>query len=329
MNQIAQRNSINPPREYSPSQLDLIRRTVAKDTNPEEFDMFVEICRRQQLDPFRRQIYAFVFNKEKPAKRQFVTVTGIDGYRAIAKRTGKYRPAEKEPEFDIDESLIDPETNPFGLVKAVVTIFQYGPDGNWHPVIGTARWNEYAPLDYTEFEWVDTGETYEDSGKPKKQRRPKQGAKKVLSKDNWKTMGHSMLAKCAEAQALRKGWPEETGGIYTQEELTKVEVDMTATEEVEKYNEEERMKKVGAKSSVPLIFDYMVGIEFVPDGQVADRILEHVKKFESSSEIDMWKQGNRAGLQMFWAKNKSEALQVKAEIEKIQASKPQFINEPS
>lgn len=329
MNQLAHRTNINAPREYTPSQLDLIRRTVAKDTSPEEFDMFVEICRRQQLDPFRRQIYAFVFNKDKPAKRQFVTVTGIDGYRAIAKRTGKYRPADREPEFDVDKSLIDPDTNPFGLVKAVVTIFQFGPDGVWYPVVGIARWNEYAPLEFNDYEYVETGEVYEDTGKPKKVRRPKKDAKKVLTKDNWKTMGHSMLAKCAEAQALRKGWPEETGGIYTEDEISKVSFDMTASEEVDKFNEEERMKKVGAVSGIPFIFDYMKGIEIVPDGQIADRILAHLREMETSSEIEMWKQGNRQGLNMYWAKMKSEALQVKAEVEKLQAEKPQFINEPT
>lgn len=324
MNNIVTRNHANAPRAYSPAQLDLIRRTVAKDTNAEEFDMFVEICKRQQLDPFRRQIYAFVFNKDKPAKRQFVTVTGIDGYRAIANRAGNYMPADKEPEFDYCEK--DPNSNPEGLVKAVVIIYKFAPDGSRHPVVGTARWSEVCPMEFDAYEWIETGEKYEN-GKDKKVRRPKAGAKMVISKDNWKTMGHTMLAKCAEAQALRKGWPEETGGIYVSEELSRVEQDLTATEEVEKFNEEERLRKIGANNATPFIFDYSVGIEFVPNGQIADRVLGFLRDKETRTEIELWMDGNLQGLQAYWARNKSEALEVKGKIEQLKTEKPQFIHE--
>lgn len=310
MNQLAQKQgtSLIAPRDYNRSQLQLIKRTVAKDTTDDEFNMFIEICKRQGLDPFRRQIYAFVFNKDKADKRQFVTVTGIDGYRAIAKRTGTYRASDSEAEIEYDESKVDPKLNPKGIVKATVIVYQFGPDRQWYPVVGSARWEEFAPI-------IDEWEN-----------RQKTGGKK-LGKENWVTMPHVMIAKCAEAQALRKGWPEEFSGLYTFDEMDRSIIDMTAAEEIAAFEEEERMTKVGANESAPFVFNFMEGVEFVPYGKIADRVLAHIKSLETASEIGMWREANRAGLQQFWAKRKSEALDVKAEIEKVMQSKPKFNDE--
>ncbi|PZQ44297.1 MAG: phage recombination protein Bet [Micavibrio aeruginosavorus] len=314
--------TVSDPRAYNKSQLQLIKNTVARDCNDDEFDMFMEICRRQGLDPFRRQIYAFVFGKNDDSKRRFATVTGIDGYRAIAKRTGTYRPSEDEPEIEYDEKLICPLSNPKGIVKATVIVYQFGPDRQWYPVKGVARWEEFAPLEDAEFDWVPTGELKPD-GKPK-HKKVNKGGKRKLAKDNWANMPHVMIAKCAEAQALRKGWPEEFGGIYTQDEMDHVIIDMTASEEVRQYEEDERMRKIGATSSVPLVFNFMEGIEFIPFGQVADRVLEHVRSLETSTEIQMWQEANTKGLQMFWARHKSDALELKKAIESLIETKPQF-----
>ena len=39
-------------------QIDIMRRTVAKDTSPEEFAFFLEVCKYRGLNPFNREIYA-------------------------------------------------------------------------------------------------------------------------------------------------------------------------------------------------------------------------------------------------------------------------------
>ena len=75
--------------------LALIRKTVAKDCLPTEFDWFIEICKGFGLDPLRRQIYAFVFHAGDAKKRQLIPVVSIGGLRAIAERTGNYRPDDK------------------------------------------------------------------------------------------------------------------------------------------------------------------------------------------------------------------------------------------
>lgn len=312
------------PRDYAPAQLQLIKRTVAKDCNDDEFNMFIEICKRQGLDPFRRQIYAFVFNKDKPEKRQFVTVTGIDGYRAIAKRTGSYRPAEAEPVIEYDETKIDPGSNPKGIVKATVTVYQYGPDRQWYPVVGVARWEEFAPID-SEYDLVDKGETWPDGNK-KKTRVP--NGKKKLAKENWQTMPHVMISKCAEAQALRKGWPEEFGGLYTFDEMDRVIIDMTAAEEIRQFEQEERIKKVGGFNSYPLILEPRDGLQMIEAGKMADTIIAYVKTLPTSTEVNLWLDQNRQGMNQYWARQKAEALEVKSSVEKIAASKPAPIEQP-
>ena len=45
------------PALFEGKQLDLIRRTVASDTTPAEFEQFIHICRAVNLDPLRRQIF--------------------------------------------------------------------------------------------------------------------------------------------------------------------------------------------------------------------------------------------------------------------------------
>ena len=76
--------------EFSGQQLALMQKTVAKDCNTGEFDLFIHMARAYGLNPFRREIYAIVTNKDKPDKRQLVVVTGIDGLRRKAAEAGDY-----------------------------------------------------------------------------------------------------------------------------------------------------------------------------------------------------------------------------------------------
>ncbi len=69
---------------FSDEQLALIRNTVAKGTTPDQFRLFIEVCRYHGLNPFARQIYAVV------RSGQMVIQTSIDGYRLLAERSGKY-----------------------------------------------------------------------------------------------------------------------------------------------------------------------------------------------------------------------------------------------
>ena len=137
---------------YNDRDLALIRRTVASDTNNDEFNLFIHITRHLGLDPLRKQIYAFVFSKDDPKKRRMSVIVGIDGLRTIAARAGDYRPDEDEPEYEVDIEQKG-ETNPLGLVKATVRVWKHAY-GNWHRITGSAYWNEIAPIK-EEWAWSD------------------------------------------------------------------------------------------------------------------------------------------------------------------------------
>lgn len=307
-------------RDYSSRQLALIQRTVAADCNKDEFDLFVEVSRRVGLDPFRRQIYAAVYNKDKPDKRKMSIITGIDGFRAVAGRNRDYRPDENEPVFTIDADTKGP-ANPAGLVKVVVRCFKYGPDEQWHPIAGVAYWHEFAPVKETgpdsNYEWIDTGEVWPDSGKPKKRKQLKAGATAVPAVDGkWATMPHVMLAKCAEAQALRRGWPEDLSGVYAPEEMARAEVvDLTASEAVEQFEATERRKLVGSSGAIAFMWEAGAPLEMVPVGKLADRCLAFIAKAESPTQLEAWRDTNRVGLQSFWAESKGDAHAVKKALE--------------
>lgn len=306
MNQVTTLRAQTPERarDFNASQLALIRKTVAKDCNADEFDLFVEVSRRVGLDPFRRQIYALVTSKDNPDKRKMVIITGIDGFRAVAQRNGDYRPGEKPPHYEIDD-MSRSDINPAGLVSATVTAFKRDERGDWYPVTGIAYWEEFAAVE-EEWAWSE-----DEQGK----RRRKPTGKKTL-RDTWKKMPRIMLAKCAESQALRKGWPEDLSGVYGEEEMDRsLAAEASATAVVEAHEEERRLQLVHAKDTVPLLFAITEGITFMPVGQVVDKVGAFLRENDRPEAIEMWQQQNKAGLQQFWALNKTDALEVKRQIE--------------
>lgn len=315
MNNIVAMKPQGSVRDYTPTQLGLMKRTVAKDCDANEFDLYMEVARRVGLDPFRKQIYAIVTNKGKKDKRQLVIVTGIDGYRAVANRSGRYRPDEDEPEIHYSDALKDPASNPLGIEKAVARVFKQDQDGQWHPIKAAAYWDEFAPL-IENGRMKDSGEVWEDSGRPKMEFVGDGTFRLDPRKSNWIKMGRVMISKCAEAQALRKGWPEDLSGVYVQEEVDQQMIDVTPSEAIAREEEERRLAMVNAKGATAFQFAAGDPLEYVPHGQIADRIMAFLNDAESPTQVDVWRRVNANALREFWAKNKADALEIKAAIER-------------
>lgn len=289
--------------DLSPRQIALVQQTVAKDCNPDEFNLFMEAARSYGLDPFRKQIMPLVFGKNArdPSKRRMSIVVSRDGLRVIAQRCGNYRPASDKAEWEVDPSLIGP-TNPKGLISCTVYLWQQDNTGAWFKVKGEAEWDEFAPVAE---EWADDG-----TGN----RRPT--GKKVLdASGNWAKMPKVMLEKCAEAQALRAGWPDQFGSIYAEEEMDRAKaIDLTATEIVEHEREEQRLKAIGGADAITVTWGDGWALENLPLGQFADRAAEFIRDSDAQT-VSRWQQANKAGLQQFWARSPADAHELKKLIE--------------
>lgn len=177
------------PEDWNPQQIELIKNTVAKGASDMELALFLQICKRAGLDPFTKQIHFIkrrTWNKDTQAFEEVGSIqTGIDGYRAIAARTGAYAGE--------DDAIFDSETEEHPI-KATVTVYRL-INGERVAFTATARWKEYAPL------YID-----------------KNGSEKLSGV--WNKMPYAQLAKCAASLALRKGFPNDLSGIYTTEEMT-------------------------------------------------------------------------------------------------------------
>ena len=173
--------------------LDLVQKTVAPGLSPENFALFCHVARVRHLDPLQRQIHAVMrktWNKDLNGGRggytESMTIqTGIDGYRAIANRTKLYMPSEKQAVIE------DAGTE---NMRITMHVKKYHPEsGSWHEFSATAWYREFV-------------QTRKDGDK-------------IVPNAMWEKMPVNQLTKCAEALALRKGWPEELGGIYVDEEM--------------------------------------------------------------------------------------------------------------
>jgi phage recombination protein Bet len=292
--------------DFSGPQLTLIKNTVARDTNSLEFDHFMTVARMAGLNPFTKQIYAVVYHKDDSKKRKMEIITGINGLRAIAARSRRYRPADKPTAFDMDETLRGP-LNPLGLVTAFVTIYMKDADNSdWFPVSGEAEWLEYAPIK-DEWAWSD-----------EQRKKMPTGRLTLDASGKWAQMPKNMLAKCAEAQALRRAFPEDLSGIYAFEEMDQASrnvVELLPSEVIVKSAEDDRLAMVGAKGAIMFQITPASSIEPIPFGQVFDTVAAAVREFETVSAIRWFAGINKAPLQEFWGKDKGAAHELKKLIE--------------
>ena len=104
---------------YSKEQINTIRNTVAKGANDYELQMFLELARQYNLDPFKKEIWCFkkakkVYNpatkKDEYDYKNAVTIimTSRDGYMKIAKQDPDFLGFQSHPVHEKDNFIFDP-----------------------------------------------------------------------------------------------------------------------------------------------------------------------------------------------------------------------------
>lgn len=176
---------------WNAEQTNVIKTLICPGASDAELSLFAQVCKSTGLNPFARQIYGIMRWDGRQQREVLSIQTSIDGFRLAAQRSGEYA-GQVGPEWcaadgvwrDVWLSADPPAAARVGVVRK----------GWAQPTYAVATWAEYC-----------------------------QRGKGDVPSPMWKRMPAVMLAKCAEALALRKCFPAELSGLYSRDEMAQAD----------------------------------------------------------------------------------------------------------
>jgi phage recombination protein Bet len=179
---------------------DLMTETLYPGVKDSSIVMLLKYCMARKLDPIKKFIHVVPMNVKTGKKNNFgkdiyewrdTIMPGIGLYRVDADRTGEYA-GMSEPTYGEDV------TEQIGKIKltypkwCLITVYRRMKSGE---IVGYPA-KEYWKENYAQRSRDD-----------------------ITPNMIWEKRAYGQIAKCTEAQALRKGFPEAVGSEYTKEEM--------------------------------------------------------------------------------------------------------------
>lgn len=161
---------------------DVIKRTVAKDANQDEFEMFMSLAKRYNLDPFQKEIFFWKYGN-KPT-----IMTSRDGYLKIANEHPKFDGYISDVVYENDKFKKLPD----GTVEHEYTVKNRGRIVGAYCLVyrKDRRIPVYVFAPYSDY---------------------KKGS------DVWKKYPHAMILKCSESMSLKRAF--SVSGLVSREEM--------------------------------------------------------------------------------------------------------------
>lgn len=252
--------------------MEVLRKQIAPGLSESELELFLAQAERTGLDPLAGHIIAQKRWDATLEREQLVFYIKIDGLRLIAERTGKYAgqlgPFWCGEDGEWKDVWLSDEPPAAAKVGVLRSDFK-------EPIWGVARFSSYAQ--------------FKKDGKLNR---------------SWAKMPDIMLAKCAEALALRRAFPAQTAGLYLPEELkedapepqvpvpdpqvSEPEMAPAAQPEPEPEPEPELDEKAQRKRLVNLISKELTEMGFVTKKEFLDYIHAVVgRKVKSSNDLSL------------------------------------------
>lgn len=201
---------------FDQNEIEIIKTNIAKGATDNQLKLFIQVCRQTGLNPFARQIYAVIRNTKKKEKvngqwiekwePEMSIQTSIDGFRLQAQRSEEY--AGQDGPYYLDaktKEWTDYWIEDYPPAAARVGVLRKGFQKYLYAV---AKFESYAAHGYNKLTEKYDGELT----------------------NLWKKMPEVMIAKVAEALALRRAFPAELSGLYTKEEMDQADMPLPTPE---------------------------------------------------------------------------------------------------
>lgn len=209
MSDLAVQKNALPAMQMDEAELmNVLRNSLYPGAQDDSIKLAVSYCKAAGLDIMQKPVHLVPMWDSKLKRNKDVIMPGIGLYRTQAARSGAYA-GVTEPEFGAEVTETFPEESGYEgkrIAEMTVTypasckviVKRLMPDGQLAEFAATERWKE----------------NYATAGKNSKQ-----------PNSMWARRPYAQLAKCAEAQALRKAFPE-VGSAPTADEMEGKEIDM-------------------------------------------------------------------------------------------------------